>query len=117
MNTIPPAPQLPPPGTNPISGWLGKVLTVLLGSVLVILGVMFSLVALAVVAVGGMLFAGWFWWKTRALRQRMQQPPEAAAAEARDSRPQDARPRERIIEGEFTRETGAPEGSPPERRE
>lgn len=72
---------------------LGKVLTFILGLAFLILAFMFSLVALAVVAVGGTLFAGWLWWKTRALRKAM-----------RDAAPVGARRDEQVIEGEFVRE-------------
>jgi hypothetical protein len=34
---------------------------------------MFSLVALAVVAVGGLMLWGWLWWKTRAIRQQIRE--------------------------------------------
>lgn len=71
---------------------LGKVLTFIVGIAFLILAFMFSIVALAVVAVGGTLFGGWLWWKTRALRKAMR---EATAAAARD---------EPVIEGEFVRE-------------
>jgi hypothetical protein len=49
---------------------------------------MFSLVALAVVTVGGLAFWGWLRWKTRALRKQMPTQPM--------DEPQ-------IIEGEFIR--------------
>ena len=41
---------------------LGKVLTLVLGAAFLVLAFMFSLVALAVVAVGGTLLWGWLWW-------------------------------------------------------
>lgn len=72
---------------------LGKVLTFIVGIAFLILAFMFSIVALAVVAVGGTLFGGWLWWKTRALRKAMR---EATAAAARRDEP--------VIEGEFVRE-------------
>ncbi|KAB2926728.1 MAG: hypothetical protein F9K30_05850 [Dechloromonas sp.] len=72
---------------------LGKVLTFILGVAFLILAFMFSIVALAVVAVGGSLFAGWLWWKTRALRKAM-----------REAAPTAARRDEQVIEGEFVRE-------------
>jgi Flp pilus assembly protein TadB len=76
---------------------LGKLLTVVLGAILLALAVMFSLVALAVLVVGGTLFAGWLWWKTRALRRAMREAVPPAAADGGAAR---------IIEGEFSRETG-----------
>jgi Flp pilus assembly protein TadB len=73
---------------------LGKLLTLSLGAVFLVLAFMFSLVVLAVVAVGGLLLWGWVWWKTRALRKQMreqgQQPPASEGY---------------IIEGEVIRET------------
>lgn len=72
---------------------LGKAAALLVGSLVLILAVMFSLVALAVVAVGGTLFAGWLWWKTRALRKAMREAAPAAAT----------RPDDQVIEGEFVR--------------
>ena len=50
---------------------LGKVLTLVLGAAFLVLAFMFSLVALAVVAVGGTMLWGWLWWKTRAIRKQM----------------------------------------------
>ncbi|WP_374327350.1 hypothetical protein [Azonexus sp.] len=79
-------------------GIVGKLLTALLSVGLLILGVMFSLVALAVAAVIGLAFAGWFWWKTRALRQVMREaaPTATPAAHAADGE---------IIDGECVRES------------
>jgi FtsH-binding integral membrane protein len=72
---------------------LGKAVAVLISSLILIFAFMFSLVALAIVAVGGMLFAGWLWWKTRALRKAM-----------RDAAPAAARRDDQVIEGEFIRD-------------
>ena len=80
-------------------GIAGKLLTALLSVGLLVLGVMFSLVALAVAAVIGLLFAGWFWWKTRALRKALREAapaPEAARSRAADGD---------VIDGECVRET------------
>ena len=84
---------------------LGKVLSLLLGATFLVLAVMFSVVALAIVAVGGIIFAGWFWWKTRALRKAMQasqiEPPSFSADNNSASTTSTT-----VIEGEFVRETG-----------
>lgn len=77
----------------------GRILGFLLSATLLVLAAMFSLVALAVVAVGGVIFAGWFWWKTRALRRQMRAMAEAAQT----ARAQPATG-EAIIEGECVRE-------------
>lgn len=76
-------------------GLLGKLLAFMLSAALFVLAFMFSLAALAVVAVVGTLFAGWLWWKTRALRKQMQ-----AASHTY--------PGGNIIEGEVLRTTDAP---------
>jgi len=81
---------------------LGKALTFIIGIAFLILAFMFSVVALAVVAVGGTLFAGWLWWKTRKLRKAMREAAPAAAA----------RREEQVIEGEFVREASNNERLP-----
>lgn len=58
-----------------------RILAFLLSIGLLIIGLMFSLMALAVVAVIGALLAGWLWWKTRALRQAARQQASAYATE------------------------------------
>ncbi len=66
---------------------LGRVIAFILTGAFIVLALMFSLVALAVAAVGGLLFAGWFWWKTRALRKAMRDaapggmPPRASGGD------------------------------------
>lgn len=76
---------------------LGRVFAFILTGAFVVLALMFSLVALAVAAVGGLIFAGWFWWKTRALRKAMRNaapsgmPPRASGGD--------------FIDGECVRET------------
>lgn len=76
-------------------GLLAKVLAFALSALLLVLAFMFSVVALAVVAVGGIVLWGYIWWKTRALRQQMKE------MHARERERQ-----EQVIEGEFFRETG-----------
>ncbi|WP_306603625.1 hypothetical protein [Azonexus sp.] len=94
---------------------LGKVLSLLLGATFLVLAVMFSVVALAVVAVAGVLFAGWFWWKTRALRKAMrenridQQAFNTGRANATNTT---ASTDTTVIEGEFVRETAPTEYLP-----
>ena len=50
---------------------LGKLMTFVVGTLLLIAGFMFSAVALAIIAVVGLGVWGWLWWKTRALRRQM----------------------------------------------
>lgn len=50
-----------------------NVFALLTGTIALILGLMFSVVLLSVVAVLGLAIWGYVWWKTRALRQTMKQ--------------------------------------------
>ena len=59
------------PRTEP--GLLGKLFALVIGAILLVLGFMFSVVLLAVVAVAGLGAWGYFWWKTRALRKAMRE--------------------------------------------
>lgn len=52
---------------------LKKLLTLITGAILLVLGFMFSLVLVAVVALLGLAIGGYVWWKTRGLRQQMRQ--------------------------------------------
>jgi hypothetical protein len=86
--------------TQPPPGPIAKLFALVLGAIFLVLAFMFSLVALAVVAVGGLMLWGWLWWKTRALRKQMQAAPM--------NDPQ-------IIEGEFVRHPDKPrENLPPQ---
>ena len=68
--------------------FLGKVLTVVVGALMLIAVFVFSLLIFAVVAAGGLLVVGYVWWKTRKLRRQMRENP----------------PGGRIIEGEVIRD-------------
>ena len=82
----------------------GRLLGFVGAIIVAILAFMFSLAALAVVAVGGALLGGWLWWKTRAVRKQVR---EQMARQA-DLRPGGGY----IIEGEVIRrgEQPAPGG-------
>ncbi|MDO8932556.1 MAG: hypothetical protein Q7U97_09190 [Rhodocyclaceae bacterium] len=56
-------------------GMLGKFFTLVFGAVVLVLGLMFSMIVLAVVAVIALAAFGYFWWKTRALRKAMREHP------------------------------------------
>lgn len=81
---------------RPAPRFLGKLLAFVLSVSLFALAFIFSLAALAVVAVVGVIFAGWLWWKTRALRQQVK---EATVTGYRGGN---------IIEGEVVRTTDTP---------
>jgi Flp pilus assembly protein TadB len=93
--------------SNKPTGFLGKIVAFVLSVGLFALAFMFSLAALAVVAVVGIAFAGWFWWKTRALRRQMRE--QGVVFETSES------PRGgQVIEGEVIREyrDSEPSGKP-----
>jgi hypothetical protein len=90
-------------GTPP--GPLAKLAAFVLSAAFMVLAFMFSLVALAVVAVLGVALGGWLWWKTRTLRKQMQQMREAQQTGAEQPVRGD-----QVIEGEFIREV------PPDQR-
>ncbi|WP_265944730.1 hypothetical protein [Dechloromonas sp. A34] len=77
-------------------GPLEKLLAFVLSAGLVVLAIMFSLAALAVIAIAGLVFAGWFWWKTRTLRQQVKGATTGSAYRSGH-----------IIEGEVVRTTDA----------
>ena len=59
---------------------LGKLATFTVGASVVALALMFSLVALAVVAVGGAIAGTWLWWKTRDVRKQMREQAQRQPA-------------------------------------
>jgi Flp pilus assembly protein TadB len=69
------------------------------GVVLAVLAIgaalMFSVVILAGLALAGLTFWGWFWWKTRALRRTMREQMRARGCETPN--------RADVIEGEAVR--------------
>ncbi len=75
------------------SGVLGRLLAALGAAILLVLGFMFSVVLLALVVALGLVAFGYFWWKTRALREHQAQ---AAAQEAKRGAAADGR----VIDGE-----------------
>lgn len=84
---------------------LGKVVATVLGGVAVVTALVFSLVFVAIVLVGGLVLGGYLWWRTRDLRKRVREQQELRA-QAGFPPPE---PQGRIIEGEAVRE---PEGAP-----
>lgn len=60
---------------SPQPGPLGKLLALMAGAILLILGFLFSVVFIAIVAFAGVAAWAYFWWKTRKLRQAMREHP------------------------------------------
>lgn len=99
------------------AGPFAKLFAALAGVVLLVLGLMFSVVIIAVAIAFGLIIWGWMWWKTRALRQQMREQMEArmAAGEGASAPYSDGEGPQssgRVIEGEVIRADDPP---PPER--
>ena len=91
-------PGLPPPGTG--SRFLRKAAGAVAGAALVVLGLAFSVVFLAVAAVAGLGVWGHVAWKTRALRRELREGLRDGTAVGGRG-PLDARGRSGdVIEGE-----------------
>ena len=69
-------------GRQKPQGVFARVLTAIVGVVVLIGAAMFSLVFLAVIAVAGLIFWVYFWWKTRALRRTLQEQGRTGGFEA-----------------------------------
>ncbi|MDO8959163.1 MAG: hypothetical protein Q7U85_05465 [Rhodocyclaceae bacterium] len=78
------------PGLTETPGLLEKILTLVVGTLVLVAAFMFSLVILAVALVAGLMFWGYFWWKTRKIRHGLREQPP------RQQRP----PSGQVIEGE-----------------
>lgn len=74
----------------PESGPLAKLFSVILGAALLVVGFMFSLVVMSVAVVVGLVVWGWFWWRTRRLRQALRAGPSQS----------DGGPSGEVIDGE-----------------
>lgn len=66
-------------GQRKPQGVFAQVVTAIVGVVVLIGAAMFSLVFLAVIAVAGLIFWIYFWWKTRAIRAQIEQQMRAQA--------------------------------------
>lgn len=78
------------------AGWFRQLIAIVSGMIVLVLGVMFSLVALAVLIGGGLLVWGYVWWRTREIRRQIR-------AGSRNGQPSSPR----VIEGEVIRTTDA----------
>ncbi len=75
-----PSPRGTPP-TPPGGGLLGRILTMLAGAVLLVAAFMFSLVALGVLVIVGVLVYAYLHWKTRHLRRHLEEQMQQATKE------------------------------------
>lgn len=96
-----------PSGQAP-RGIFAQIFTAFLGLLVLGAALLFSFVFFAVLAVAVLLFGGYFWWKTRALRAEIRKQMQAQA-EAQQSGPGFDAPEQQpsgegeIIEGEAVR--------------
>lgn len=61
---------------------LRNILALIVGAILLILGFMFSLLVIAVIAALGLAIWGYLWWKTRKIRQAVhEQAPDGQIIE------------------------------------
>jgi Flp pilus assembly protein TadB len=67
-------------------GPLGKALAFAIAAILLVVALVFSLMIVAIVAVGALMVWGYLWWKTRELRRQLRERA----------------PDGRVIEGELT---------------
>lgn len=109
---------------RPPQGPLAKLIAFVLSAAFLVLAFMFSLVALAVVAVVGLALGGWLWWRTRQLRQEIKRQWSAQQQDATGKptngpayQPSPQQQGATIIEGEAVRMADEPAGTPTRRVE
>lgn len=117
MHSSGPAPRLEGPGKHyrfELNGLPGTLVGIALGAVGLVLAVVFSLLIAAALLGMGVIFGGWFWWKTREARKLMRERAQRMG-----------QPLEREVEGEVLHiepggaksvQRDAADGSPQERR-
>ncbi|MFZ4538317.1 hypothetical protein [Propionivibrio sp.] len=90
--------------SRPPRGVLARILTIIVGLLVLATAFMFSLVFFAVVAVAGLVFWLYFWWKTRALRKQIREQINAQmGAQANQHQASEPGSGGEIIEGEAVR--------------
>lgn len=82
-----------PPDSPSRPGLLEKLLTLIVGALLLVATFMFSLLVFSVAVVVGLMVWGYFWWKTRELRRVMREQPPGGMRHG-------AGPGGHVIEGE-----------------
>ena len=80
-----------------------RVVGVVVGVIALVLALMFSAVVFVVLAIAGLAFWGYFWWKTRALRRQMQEQMERMQQQGFETPFRQAPADENVIDGEAVR--------------
>jgi Flp pilus assembly protein TadB len=123
-------PRLGPQGGMRASsqpGPLTKLLGVVIGAVVVVASLLFSVVVFAIVLAVGVIAGGYLWWRTRELRKQiraqmeaqMQAQRDAASRARRDggrawpSEGGGAKREDVVIDGDYIREAPADDSEPP----
>ena len=96
------------------AGFLTRLVAGLFTLTAVVALLMFSVVAVGVLLVGGAIFLGYLWWKTRALRRALRERPPMQQAPFAQRRPAESSD-DRVIEGESIREVPDHEADNPRR--
>ncbi|MDO9011237.1 MAG: hypothetical protein Q7U78_05450 [Gallionella sp.] len=63
----------------------GRIIGLIVTAALIVLGLMFSMVLIALIAVVGLIAGGYLWWKTRTLRKQMREHQQSMRGAANDA--------------------------------
>jgi len=91
---------------------LGKVVATIVGAAVLVAAFVFSLVVLAILLTGGLVFGGYLWWRTRDLRKRLREQQQVWAQQAAVQPEAPGR----VFEGEAIRDTAPHPDGDGERR-
>jgi hypothetical protein len=101
------------------SSWFGKAVMISAAMLFMGIALLFSIVIVAALLAVGVVFAGYLWWRTRALRRQLREQLAAmqarAAAASAAQAAGSARDAGSVIEGEFARMPGNEDSSRPVR--
>ena len=92
------------PSGGPQQSLLAQIVGGVIGVIALIGAFMFSAVVFVAVAIVALVFWGWFWWKTRALRRQMQEQMNEQMREPRRESPfRSPADESSVIDGEAVR--------------
>ncbi len=91
------------PSGQPPKTFLARIVGVVVGVIVLGATLMFSAVVFVVLAIAGLAFWGYFWWKTRELRRQMQAQMEQMRDQGFESPFRQAPADDNVIDGEAVR--------------